>query len=88
MVPFPRRASEERGRRGGEVGGVPTEPGRGWGDAVRRDKGRGETERGGDEKSDGDGCAGVLDAVERRRGSEVKRGESGECSGFCGGDAH
>lgn len=49
--------------------------------------GRGETERGGDEKSDGDGCAGVLDAVERRRRSEVKRGESGECSGFCGGDA-
>lgn len=32
VVPFLRRASEERG------GGVPTEPGRGWGDAVRRDQ--------------------------------------------------
>lgn len=35
-----------------------------------------------------DGCAIVLDAVEWRRGSEVKRGEGEESSGFLSGDAH
>lgn len=54
-------------------------------DAVERDLAVGER-GGGEEKSDGDGCAIVLDAVERRRGSEVKRGESEERSGFRGGD--
>ena len=41
-------------------------------DAVERDLSVRER-GGGEEKSDGDGCAIVLDAVERRRGSEVKR---------------
>lgn len=42
---------------------------------------------GGEEKSDRDSCAIVLGAVERRRGSEVRRGESEERSGFRDGDA-
>lgn len=54
-------------------------------DAVERDLA--VRERGGEEKSDGDGCAIVLDAVERRRGSEVERRETEERSGFRSGDA-
>ncbi len=45
-------------------------------DAVERDLAVRER-GGGEEKSDGDSCAIVLDAVERRRGNEVKRRERG-----------
>lgn len=43
---------------------------------------------GGRERSDGDACAIVLDAVERRRGNEVEVARSDERSGFRGGGAH
>lgn len=46
-------------------------------------------ERGGEgKKSDGDGCAIVVDAVERRRGNEVKGAQSEERSVFRSGGAH
>lgn len=53
-------------------------------DLAARERGGGE----GEKKSDGDGCAIVLDAVERRRGNEVRRGESEERSGSRTGGAH
>lgn len=43
--------------------------------AVREIERERERRGGGEEKSDRDSCAIVLDAVERRRGSEVRRGE-------------
>lgn len=58
----------------------------GWGRRSGERSG-GEREREEEEKSDRDSCAIVLDAVERRRGSEVRRGESEERSGFRDGDA-
>lgn len=75
------RKERESEREGGGVS-------KGVRDAVERDLAVREIGGGEEKKSDGDGCAIVLDAVERRRGSEVKRGESEERSGFRGGDAH
>lgn len=55
--------------------------------AVREIERERERRGGGEEKSDRDSWAIVLGAVERRRGSEVRRGESEERSGFRDGDA-